>query len=139
MEPKRRNAEKPINRIKKLSADRRGVTLIEMVVSFALLGIFLVVCAQVLTSGLSLYQYVKARSYGKQVADTLMEKITGELEGAQTATEISFVPGTEGEGDGSSTLSLAKDGTYIILYDRTGSRIRIGTETVSGRDIVNLH
>ena len=115
MEPKRRNAEKPINRIKKLSADRRGVTLIEMVVSFALLGIFLVVCAQVLTSGLSLYQYVKARSYGKQVADTLMEKITGELEGAQTATEISFVPGTEGEGDGSSTLSLAKDGTYIIL------------------------
>ena len=139
MEPKCRNAEKTMNRIKRLSADRRGVTLIEMVVSFALLGIFLVVCAQVLASGLSLYQYVKARSYGKQVADTLMEKITGEIEGAQTATGVSFVPGTEGEGDGSSTLSLAKDGTYIILYDRTGSRIRIGTETVSGRDIVNLH
>ena len=65
--------------------NKSGATLVEMVVTFALLGLFLVVACQAVSYCAKVYYQVKGVSYGRQIASTLMDKIVGELEGAQVS------------------------------------------------------
>ena len=62
---------------------RDGVTLIELIVTFALISIFVACICQLLPSALKVYNNMRNMQYGHQVANTIMEKIAGEIEGAQ--------------------------------------------------------
>ncbi len=106
---------------KRILRDKGGVTLVELVVAFALLGLFLALSCQVIASCMRVYYQVKGTSYGRQVTETLMDKITGEIEGAQ----VSISRGT-GESE-DKTLKIYGDGRVIELYDRTGSHICVTT------------
>ena len=54
--------------------NKSGVTLIELVVAFALLGLFIAVSCQVISNSLNVYYHIKGLTYGQQVSDTLLEK-----------------------------------------------------------------
>lgn len=94
--------------------NKSGVTLIELVVAFALLGLFIAVSCQVISNSLNVYYHIKALTYGQQVSDTLLEKISGEIEGAH--------PSILGV-DEDKTLKIYENGAVIELYDRTQSHI----------------
>lgn len=106
----------------------KGSTLIEMIVCFALLGIFMSAAAVVLANVTNVFFDVKGQSYGRQVADIILGKITGEIEGAK----ISIEPGSYGQPLIYQTSADAAAGNIsgykIDLYDRTDTHIQMYAE-----------
>lgn len=66
--------------------DKKGYTLIEIIVTFMLISMFLLAATVVTTSCMKIYIKVKSISTGQTVADSLTEKINGELSAAQKNT-----------------------------------------------------
>jgi len=105
----------------------KGSTLIEMLVCFALLGIFMSAAAVIISNVTNVYFDVKGQTYGRQVADIVMSKISGEIEGAKISKEDEFtrpVIFRSFEDEAVNNLS----GTKIDLYDRTDTHIQIYVE-----------
>lgn len=140
MKTKEKNNNRIMDRIWCIS-ENKGATLIEMVVSFALIGIFLVCAASVIAQIINLYYDVKGRTYANQVSDILLEKVSSEIEGAKYDVGASFVPGvinnpvignsdtvTSGntiqlkdKTDAKVTLSVNEDGYLEIRYEGYGT------------------
>ena len=62
--------------------DNKGMTLVEMLVSFIILGILLVVAAKVIHSCTEVYYNNRSVSYGIQAAQIVATEIRGEIEDA---------------------------------------------------------
>lgn len=95
--------------------DNQGMTLIELMVSFALLGIFFVAATTLISTVVRVHYDVRGQQYGLQVCTMIADKIAEELEGAQGA-----------EGD-APAVALGRNGTVATLVDRSGSEVSIGT------------
>lgn len=107
--------------IKKI--DNRGSTLAELMVSFALIGIFMVAAMNVIISAMNIYYQTKSVSMGKQVSDILMTKISGLIEEAQTGSAYGVQDTVIVK-----TLKITENGNKISFYDGTGSPVTIGTK-----------
>lgn len=105
------------NRIKSILRGRRGLTLIELIVTFALMGIFAAGTTQIISTAITAYYKMQGLNHARQVSDTLMDKIVGEIQGAQART----LPHSEEQ------MQISANGAVIELYDRTGSHISIAT------------
>ena len=66
----------------KKSLNNKGMTLIEMVVCFTLLGILMVVAAQIIHSCTEVYYNTKTTGNGTQAAQMMATELRGELEDA---------------------------------------------------------
>ena len=98
---------------KKNSANK-GTTLIEMVMCFALMAIFVTSAAAIIASVTNLYYQVKGETYGRQVSDIIIQRVVSELEGAKW---------TSGGGSDNPTINSAM--TSIELYNRSDTRATI--------------
>ena len=107
-----------IEKLRAVLKCRRGTTLVELIITFALIGLFVAGTCQMIAASVRTYHQIRGANQAHQVADTLMDKITGEIEGAQVG-----VPYDE-DSDG-ITLHIFEAGDKIELYDRTGSHIYI--------------
>ena len=67
---------------RQLKRRNAGTTLIEMVISFALLGLFVACATVVITYVTNLYYHVRGESYARQVGDIVVNKIQSEIAGA---------------------------------------------------------
>lgn len=116
------------NKTKKLN--NAGMTLIELVVSFALLGLFMVAATKVISNTVTLYYSAKSITNGLQVSNIISAKIESELESAlcdatiQTdcsmlITEPSSITTPDGEITG---------GSKVEFYDHSGSHLTIGLD-----------
>ncbi len=100
----------------------KGFTMVEMIVTFALLSIFMLVVTAVVSNIVNSYYRVKGETYAYQVADILSGKLRGEIEGAKYNNGApSDIPVL-----GISTESLIGD--TISLYDKTDTHVKIGLE-----------
>lgn len=106
-------------KIKKSISCRQGATLVELVVTFILLALFATGTCQIASTAIRVYHQIRGLNQGMQVCDTLMDKITGEIEGAWVS-----VPSIEEDSDG-KIMKIYDSGNIIELRDRTGSRIAI--------------
>lgn len=70
-------------RIPHILKRKKGVTLVELMVTFALIGLFVVGTTQMIGVSIKTYHKIRSINNAKQVSDTLMDKITGEIEGAK--------------------------------------------------------
>lgn len=100
----------------KISKNKRGVTLIELIVTFALISLFAVLSCQVLSSAMNVFYKIQALNFGRQVSDTLMDKVCGQIEGAHVEMKWREIE---------HTLIIDKDRNKIDLYNRSDSRICI--------------
>lgn len=102
------------------TADNKGMTLVEMIVSFMLLSIFVVLSTIIISNVVALYYRVRGESYARQVGDIVMKKITSEVSGAEYFGDSSLDPVIYCRSlDGS-------DKAYdLVLVDNTDTRIRI--------------
>lgn len=108
--------------------DKKGVTMVELIVTFALISIFVVLSGQIIASAITVYTRIQNVEYGKQVSDTIMNKIAGELSGAQVASIQYDSP--------VSDPAASPDPYTIKLYnsDRTVSAPGKGCDTIEFRD-----
>lgn len=119
-------------RIKKLN--HAGVTLTELIVTFALLGIFLVAATGVISYVIGIYYTASGNSYGMQVSTMISNKIVGQIEGASAVME----PVVSGGAIGAEIDSIS-------LVDKTGSRITISASPQTYADgtsegmYINIH
>lgn len=65
------------------SEDNRGVTLTEMIVTFALIGIFMAAAVSVISSAVITHSELTASMYAQSVGEMLLDKVTGELAAAR--------------------------------------------------------
>ena len=104
--------------------DNKGSTLVEMIVSFALLGIFLVCAASIIMTIVNMYYQIKGRTYANQVSDILIEKISSEIEGAQYDPGAVYTPGIiVNPVIGNSDLTTS--GSTIQLKDKTDAKVTL--------------
>ena len=105
------------NKIVKLNRRNAGTTLVEIVVSFALLGIFMACAAMIISSVATTYFNVKGETYAKQVTDIVMEKIASTLEGAKYDKDITH-----------DNPAVLNNNTRVRLRDRTDTKVIIYAE-----------
>ena len=110
---------------KRKKNNSKGTTLIEMVVSFALLGIFVSLSTVIIANVTTLYYRVRGESYARQVGDIVVNKIAAELSGAMYSNiGDSFNVKISDDFDGNPSVTVNptehKDisGNVACLYDR---------------------
>lgn len=134
--------EKWIAGIRKNLKSNKGFTMVEMVVTIILTGILFTMACSMLISWVKVYDELKTVEQAEQLADTLMNKISGEVAGAQTGN-ILDADGTSTGVNAEKSIIISSDNQSIELYDRTGSHIIISTverkaEDGGGREL-NIH
>ena len=83
--------------------------------------------AVVIANVTNIYFDVKGQSYGRQVADILLGKITGEIEGAKVSIDDSFSQPVIFQSREDATNGN-QSGFKIDLYDRTDTHIQMYAE-----------
>ena len=92
-----------------------GFTLVELIVCFALLGIFMVCAMLIISSVMGIYYHAKGVDTGRQVADMVATKVVGEIEGAVTGADVND---TEVSGIGSTVDSRITGGAMEYMARR---------------------
>ena len=102
----------------------KGMTLVEMIVCFALLSIFVTVSTLVISNVITLYYRVRGESYARQVGDIVTKKITSELSGAEYEGDGSIDPVIDAKTQNNETV----DGNVITVVDNTGTKLSMYAE-----------
>ncbi|MCR4847204.1 MAG: prepilin-type N-terminal cleavage/methylation domain-containing protein [Eubacterium sp.] len=116
------------NRKKSAFLNNKGFTLVEMIVTFALLSIFIASAAVIIGTTTSMYYDIKGENYSKQVTDIIMEKIESEIDGAfyDSAKEASNLRiQTVSRDDTEESLDAGK---AVVLSDKNGAKIKMFAE-----------
>ena len=103
------------NKLKKLN--NAGLTMTEMIVTFALLSLFMVAATRIMSYTMMIYYAARGNTYGLEVSTMISNKIVGQLENASAATHP--VVSTDDEGN-----------HRISFIDATGSSVWIGTKKI---------
>lgn len=97
----------------------RGTTLIEMVVCFALLGVFMACAAALISSITSIYYRVKGEISAREVSDIVIEKIVSEVDGAEYFDEAgAAIPNPVISADHKTIDLHDKTDTHVLLRER---------------------
>lgn len=115
----------------KTGTGKSGFTLVEFVVTFALLLIFTTGTCRVMADSMKVYYKIRGLNNSQQVIDMLMEKISGEIEGAQVGVE-----NTDPEKD--TRMRLSADSKSISLANRSSSYVTISA-TEDSEKYLNIH
>lgn len=108
-------------RNKPIKLNQAGMTMVELTVTFAILGLFLVAAARVISYSVNIYYAARGASYGLEVTGMISNKVVGMMEGAENLPEISA------------------GGDAVSFVDRTGSLVTIGTVSGVGGTYLNIH
>lgn len=99
-----------------------GMTLIEMVISFALLSLFVSAAAVIIFNITNLYYHVRGENYARQVADIMVNKVSSEITGAV------YVDGFDANNPKFYTTDVSGNtisGNALELCDRTNTKVRM--------------
>lgn len=107
------------NKPKKLNS--AGMTMVELTVTFAILGLFLVAATRIISYTINIYYAARGASYGLEVTGMISGKVVGMLEGAESMPQI-----TEG-------------GEAVSFVDATGSEVTITATDEAGGKYLNIH
>ena len=116
--------------------NNRGTTLVEMLVCFLMLAIFMVAAFSIISHISKLYYQVKGETYGKQVSDILLEKMESEIEGAKLEKDVILI----GDGDEEGSVDNTS-GSNITLYDKTDTRVMLyyGADSGASKKYFKMH
>lgn len=107
----------------KLKKNNAGVTLAELIATFALTGIFLVSTTAIISSSVLIHSQLTGTMYAQSVGETLLDKITGELVAAKPVSGDAMIVGNvlkEGESVGNGVSFYGKDGNRACFFVEDG-------------------
>jgi hypothetical protein len=113
------------------------VTLVELIVSFTLLSLFMVVATMMISSTMNVYYQARGTSYGLQVSNILQGKIAGELEGAVNG-DITSDDLVDASGNPANGAMLISD-SRIEFIDENGSHVNVGLYEQDGKQYLAVH
>lgn len=108
---------------RKRKKDNRGMSLAELIVTFALMGIFLAAVAAVISSSIMIHSELTGTMYAQSVSETLLDKIAGELAAAKPVGSKAMVIGRalkEGEDTGGGVSFYDREGKKASLFVEDG-------------------
>lgn len=100
---------------REIKNDNAGMTLAELIVTFALMGIFLAAVATVISSSVVVQSELTGTMYAESVGETLLDKITGEIAAAKVSEGKAIVVGKVLKGENDL-------GAGVSFYDRNGQK-----------------
>lgn len=100
---------------REIKNDNAGMTLAELIVTFALMGIFLAAVATVISSSVVVQSELTGTMYAESVGETLLDKITGEIAAAKVSEGKAIVVGKVLKGENDL-------GEGVSFYDRNGQK-----------------
>lgn len=103
--------------------NKKGYTLVEIIVCFALIGIFMSATAVVLSTFFEVSAKMNSINQAQTLSVTLMDTIAGELTSAAASKEDS----TEGEIE-NTYIQITHDGTSISYMDKNGYPVSMGVD-----------
>lgn len=130
---------------RKLQLNNSGTTLVEMLVSFVLLSLFMVAAMRIISYTVTVYYEAKATANGMEVCNLVTNKIIGELESAYEGRKLDYtsVDWTEkeiiyfsGDKPAASNMLIASDGKSIIFTDKFMNQVCI---YVNEQGLLALH
>lgn len=106
----------------RLRKNNKGMTLAELIVTFALMGIFLASTAAIISSSVLVHSQLTGTMYAQTVGETLLDKMTGELAASKPISGRSMTVGVvlrEGEILGNGVSFYDRDGiqSYFLVED----------------------
>lgn len=106
-------------RMRQKKKNRKGYTLVELIVVFALTAVFMTAAVMMLGAAMRVFHRVQNLSHAQTVADTLMEHMVSELSAAVNAPYDSGVPCLI-SADASRISFVEKHGIPIQIYIKDG-------------------
>lgn len=127
-----------MNKKRKSKLNNRGTTLVELIVSFTLLSLFMVAATRVISYTVSVYYEAKSISNGLQITNLLSRKIVYELENSVSYSNVTLnaqewsddekITINKGSYDEDSNMLIANDGSSIVYFDAAGNQVYIGVD-----------
>lgn len=117
----------------KILKQNKGFTLVELMVTFALLGLFMVAVTKVISYTVIIYHEAKAADYGLEVAGELGDKVSGIVSSMRVDIDMSLNDILK-NGD-MTKLPCVKDGSFYMM-DATGCPVSIGKDDAGYLKIV---
>lgn len=129
--------------IRKFHRKNHGFTLVEMIVTFMLIGLFMIAASKVIANTVTVYYEAKGTASGMQVSSIIATKIRSEIEGAkpeQIIRKVKNADGTVTDRTEDYVMQLSSDSTLgggnetggynkIEFTDAKGSHVYIGVNT----------
>jgi prepilin-type N-terminal cleavage/methylation domain-containing protein len=108
---------------KKQKKNNKGMTLVEMIVSFALLGIFLAAAGIAISGPVKTYYYQRKTMSAYTVADAVLSEIRNDIQTAR---------GGDTSADGTGYIKLRADDGTVVEADETGSCLEFAKTNSDG-------
>ena len=105
--------------MKKIKDNRRGSTLVEVIVTFALIGMFLLAVTTAVSAAMNAFYRMESLSRAIVVSDTILDKAQGELSLASADGALLCLGGESGGDDWWKT---------ICFYSANGNPVRMESE-----------
>ena len=129
--------------LRQLHKKNGGFTLVEMIATFMLIGLFMIAASKVIANTMSVYYEAKGTANGMQVSSIIAAKIQSEIEGAkpeQIMRKVKNADGTVTDQTEDYVMQLSSDSTLgggnetggcnkIEFTDARGSHVYIGVNT----------
>ena len=129
--------------LQQLHKKNGGFTLVEMIATFMLIGLFMIAASKVIANTMSVYYEAKGTANGMQVSSIIAAKIQSEIEGAkpeQIIREVTNADGTVSDQTEEYVMQLSSDSTLgggnetggynkIEFTDAKSSHVYIGVNT----------
>ena len=112
-----------LRKSRRILKSRRGATLVELIVTFVLIALFAVGTFQIVATSLNTYYRIRDVEQSQQVADLILDKITGLVVSAQGDVERETQDNEDFQNP--NRLPMVVQDNTIYLTDRTGSSIAI--------------
>lgn len=134
-----------LNKINK-TIDNQGTTILEMVVCFALLGIFLVAAGAFISHVTMLYYNTKGEIAAREVSDIILEKVSSEIDGAETFEKCGVLDPeiTDAKKPNGTSVVYKQNGVdtttpvkSLDLYDKTDTHVNISYNPE--KDNIKIH
>lgn len=107
----------------KLRKNNKGTTLAELIVTFALMGIFMASTAAIISSSVLIHSQLTGTMYAQSIGETLLDKVTGELAAAKPVESSAMTVGIvvkEGETSGNGVSFYDRDGDKGCFFVEDG-------------------
>lgn len=122
--------------------NNKGMTMVELIVTFAILSIFMVATTMIMSSIVTLYFNEKEVTNSMEVVQFIQTKITGELENADASatTSVNFLASAEG-GEYRNDGAIYIGSNSIEFTNKQGSHVTISTveNSSNGKYYFNEH
>lgn len=111
--------------LNKIKLNNKGVTLVELVVTFTIMAIFMVCASHIMISTMNIYYQIKGTANGLQVTSLIEKQIAGDLSAALDNNLAVYGNNNTCKG---ASIVIYDSGKSIEFIDKKNNRVKISKD-----------